>query len=124
MVIRPYGYAIWEHIQSWLDSEFKESGHQNAYFPQLIPYSFITKVGPSRLKRPKSLSNLSTAIQECWAEQITCLHSCLMTGPPPGLHPLVPQLWRLDPRMQTSGTHIHTHRRRSMWRALRRSWPW
>lgn len=44
MVIRPYGYAIWESIQSYLDRRFKETGHQNAYFPQLIPYSFITKV--------------------------------------------------------------------------------
>lgn len=43
MVIRPYGYAIWESIQSYLDGRFKETGHQNAYFPQLIPYSFITK---------------------------------------------------------------------------------
>jgi len=43
MVIRPYGYGIWEHIQSWLDARFKETGHQNAYFPQLIPYSFIAR---------------------------------------------------------------------------------
>lgn len=47
MVIRPYGYAIWESIQSYLDRRFKETGHQNAYFPQLIPYSFITKVRAS-----------------------------------------------------------------------------
>ncbi|GIL87293.1 hypothetical protein Vretimale_1754 [Volvox reticuliferus] len=43
MVIRPYGYSIWETIQSYLDGRFKELGVQNAYFPQLIPYSFITK---------------------------------------------------------------------------------
>lgn len=43
MVIRPYGYAIWEFIQSWLDARFKETGHSNMYFPQLIPYSFIEK---------------------------------------------------------------------------------
>ena len=43
MVIRPYGYGIWEHIQAWLDARFKETGHQNAYFPQLIPLSFIAK---------------------------------------------------------------------------------
>jgi prolyl-tRNA synthetase len=48
MVIRPYGYAIWENVQAWLDTRFKELGHQNAYFPQLIPYSFITKVGSWR----------------------------------------------------------------------------
>lgn len=49
MVIRPYGYAIWEAIQAYLDGRFKETGHQNAYFPQLIPYSFITKVGEVEL---------------------------------------------------------------------------
>uniref|UniRef100_A0A7S0RZ60 proline--tRNA ligase n=1 Tax=Chlamydomonas leiostraca TaxID=1034604 RepID=A0A7S0RZ60_9CHLO len=43
MVIRPYGYAIWEAIQSHLDAQFKAVGVQNAYFPQLIPYSFIAK---------------------------------------------------------------------------------
>ena len=43
MVIRPRGYAIWERIQGVLDSMFKESGHSNAYFPMLIPESFIHK---------------------------------------------------------------------------------
>ena len=43
MVIRPYGYAIWEGIQSHLDAAFKATGHQNAYFPQLIPLSFLQK---------------------------------------------------------------------------------
>jgi prolyl-tRNA synthetase len=43
MVIRPYGYAIWEKIQRELDGRFKDTGHQNAYFPLLIPQSFITK---------------------------------------------------------------------------------
>lgn len=43
MVIRPYGYAIWENIQHELDARFKATGHQNAYFPLLIPMSFMTK---------------------------------------------------------------------------------
>lgn len=43
MVIKPYGYAIWEKIQSVLDGMFKETGHQNAYFPLFIPKSFFTK---------------------------------------------------------------------------------
>ncbi len=43
MVIRPYGYAIWEHIQRNLDRRFKETGHVNAYFPLFIPYSFLQK---------------------------------------------------------------------------------
>jgi len=43
MVIRPYGYAIWENIQKYLDNRFKETGHKNAYFPLFIPKSFIEK---------------------------------------------------------------------------------
>lgn len=43
MVIRPRGYALWEAIQSNLDKLFKESGHQNCYFPMLIPESFLKK---------------------------------------------------------------------------------
>ena len=43
MVIRPYGYAIWENIQKQLDARFKQQGVENAYFPLLIPMSFFTK---------------------------------------------------------------------------------
>ena len=43
MVIRPHGYAIWEKIQKGLDDMFKETGHENAYFPLLIPESYIKK---------------------------------------------------------------------------------
>lgn len=43
MVIRPYGYAIWEKIQQELDRKFKATGVQNAYFPLLIPKSFLSK---------------------------------------------------------------------------------
>ena len=43
MVIKPYGYAIWEKMQQQLDKMFKETGHSNAYFPLLIPKSFFSK---------------------------------------------------------------------------------
>ena len=43
MVIRPYGYAIWENIQKDMDARFKAAGSKNAYFPLLIPMSFFTK---------------------------------------------------------------------------------
>lgn len=43
MVIRPYGYALWEQIQQGLDKRFKETGHRNAYFPLFIPHSFIER---------------------------------------------------------------------------------
>ena len=46
MVIRPYGYAIWENIQSELDKRFKATGHQNAYFPLLIPCLLYTSPSP------------------------------------------------------------------------------
>ncbi len=43
MVIKPYGYAIWEKMQGALDRMFKETGHENAYFPVFIPKSFFSK---------------------------------------------------------------------------------
>jgi prolyl-tRNA synthetase len=43
MVIKPYGYSIWEKMQADLDRRFKETGHSNAYFPLFIPKSFLSK---------------------------------------------------------------------------------
>ena len=43
MVIKPYGYAIWEKMHDYLDRRFKETGHQNAYFPIFIPKSYFSK---------------------------------------------------------------------------------
>ena len=43
MVIKPYGFAIWEMMQAELDRMFKETGHQNAYFPLFIPKSYFSK---------------------------------------------------------------------------------
>lgn len=43
MVIRPYGFALWENMRDQLDRMFKETGHQNAYFPLFIPKSFLSK---------------------------------------------------------------------------------
>ena len=43
MVIKPYGFAIWEKMQAGLDKMFKETGHENAYFPLFIPKSFLSK---------------------------------------------------------------------------------
>ena len=41
MVIKPWGYAIWENMQAGLDAMFKATGHKNAYFPLFIPKSFL-----------------------------------------------------------------------------------
>ena len=43
MVIKPYGFALWENIQATLDKMFKDTGHINAYFPLFIPKSFLVK---------------------------------------------------------------------------------
>jgi prolyl-tRNA synthetase len=43
MVIRPYGYAVWENIQQLMDLRIKKAGHSNAYFPLFIPESFLQK---------------------------------------------------------------------------------
>ncbi len=43
MVIKPYGYAIWELIQKQLDQRFKDTGHQNVYMPMFIPESLLQK---------------------------------------------------------------------------------
>ena len=43
MVIKPWGYGLWEQIQSQLDKMFKDTGHKNAYFPLLIPLSYLEK---------------------------------------------------------------------------------
>ncbi|MDR7419849.1 MAG: proline--tRNA ligase [Armatimonadota bacterium] len=43
MVVRPYGYALWEGIQRWLDERFKATGHVNAYFPLFVPESYLKK---------------------------------------------------------------------------------
>lgn len=43
MVIKPYGYALWENMQAGLDKRFKETGHENAYFPLFVPESYLKK---------------------------------------------------------------------------------
>src|SRR5260370_25099377 len=43
MVIKPWGYALWENVQRGLDGMFKATGHKNAYFPLFIPKSFLAK---------------------------------------------------------------------------------
>ena len=48
MVIKPWGYAIWENIQRVLDAMFKATGHENAYFPLFIPLSFLGEGGRAR----------------------------------------------------------------------------
>ena len=55
MVIKPYGYAIWEKMHDALDKMFKDTGHQNAYFPLFIPKSFFSKEAHS-LAKPSTWS--------------------------------------------------------------------
>ncbi len=48
MVIKPWGYALWENMQRALDDMFKATGHENAYFPLFIPLSFLQKEAAAR----------------------------------------------------------------------------
>ena len=43
IIYRPYGYALWEMIQAYMDKKFKETGHENVYMPMLIPESLLKK---------------------------------------------------------------------------------
>jgi prolyl-tRNA synthetase len=55
MVIKPYGYAIWEKIQAELDKKFKETGHQNAYFPLFVPKSLFEAEEKMQKVLPKNV---------------------------------------------------------------------
>ena len=65
MVIKPYGYAIWEAIQRELDDRFKETGHENLYFPMFIPHRcWSGRKSTSRGSRPRSRSSRRPAAKE------------------------------------------------------------
>jgi len=55
MVIKPYGYAIWEKMQAELDRMFKETGHQNAYFPLFVPKSLFEAEEKTQKGLPKNV---------------------------------------------------------------------
>ena len=73
MVIKPWGYAIWEKIQRELDRMFKETGHKNAYFPLFIPKSFLEK----------EAEHVEGFAKEC----AVVTHHRLIAGPDGGLIP-------------------------------------
>ena len=57
MIVRPYGWALWENVQQALDRRFKETGHENAGFPMLIPCLLYTSPSPrdrTRSRMPSS----------------------------------------------------------------------
>ncbi|AFZ68357.1 proline--tRNA ligase [Deinococcus peraridilitoris] len=86
MVVKPYGSAIWERIQRWLDDRFKETGHESLLFPTLIPMNFlqkeaqhvegfapelftVTKIGTEALEEPYVLRPTSeTIIGHMWSQ--------------------------------------------------------
>ena len=66
MVIKPYGYAIWEKMQHQLDTMFKETGHVNAYFPLLIPKSYLSRgSGTRRRFREGMRGGYSLPFEKC-----------------------------------------------------------
>jgi prolyl-tRNA synthetase len=76
MVIKPWGYAIWENMQRALDRMFKETGHQNAYFPLFIPLSYLEK----------EAAHVEGFAKEC----AVVTHHRLEVGPKGGLIPAAP----------------------------------
>ena len=58
MVIKPYGYAIWEKMQQQLDKMFKDTGHSNAYFPLFVPKSLFEKEERMQKDLPKNVQLL------------------------------------------------------------------
>lgn len=76
MVIKPWGYALWENMQSELDRKFKETGHVNAYFPLFIPLSFLEK----------EAEHVEGFAKEC----AVVTHHRLEEGPDGGLIPTSP----------------------------------
>ncbi|MHC4910424.1 MAG: class-II aminoacyl-tRNA synthetase family protein, partial [Planctomycetota bacterium] len=73
MVIKPWGYALWENFQRGLDKRFKATGHKNAYFPLFIPLSFLEK----------EAEHVEGFAKEC----AVVTHHRLETGPDGGLVP-------------------------------------
>jgi prolyl-tRNA synthetase len=55
MVIKPYGYAIWENMRDQLDKMFKETGHVNAYFPLFVPKAFLKQKKKMQKVLPKNV---------------------------------------------------------------------
>ena len=76
MVIKPWGYAIWENVQRGLDGMFKSTGHKNAYFPLFIPLSFLEK----------EAEHVDGFAKEC----AVVTHHRLEAGPDGGLVPAGP----------------------------------
>jgi prolyl-tRNA synthetase len=52
MIIKPWGYGIWEHLQRLLDARIRETGRENCYFPLFIPLSFISREAVRTIKIP------------------------------------------------------------------------
>ena len=66
MVIRPNGYAIWEQMQRALDQMFKDTGHQNAYFPLFIPQSFLAGRRNTSRGSPRRRRSSPTPAARSW----------------------------------------------------------
>ena len=96
MIIRPNGYALWENMKEALDGMFKETGHQNAYFPIFIPQSFLAR----------EADHVEGFAKEC----AVVTHSRLKVDEEEGLTPTIPD-W----------TQAHPHNLR---RSSRRSHHW
>ena len=79
VILRPYGYAIWENIQNWLDSAFKKTGHENVYMPMLIPESLLQKEKDHVEGFAPEVAWVTMAAAKNWRSGCAC-------APPPRLY--------------------------------------
>lgn len=66
MIVRPYGWALWENVQQALDRRFKETGHENAGFPMLIPMSFFERKPATSKALRRNWPSSHTAAAKNW----------------------------------------------------------
>jgi len=82
MVIRPYGFALWENIKAIADRMFKETGHVNAYFPMFIPESYMHKEAEHVEGLPRNVLSLHMAAEKNWTNRyISVPHLKQSSGP-------------------------------------------
>jgi prolyl-tRNA synthetase len=73
MVVRPYGWTLWENIQQGLDRRFKATGHVNAAFPLLIPMSFLEKEKSHIEGFSPELAVVTVGVEKSWKNHWSCV---------------------------------------------------
>jgi prolyl-tRNA synthetase len=87
VILRPYGYALWENIQGYLDRKFKETGHENVYMPMLIPESLLQKekdhvegFAPEDSASDRHQRHFSASISQTSSNPTMICQNCTISG--------------------------------------------